>query len=479
MGHRANLQAVLLAAGKSTRFKTEQSKLVFPICGQEMILYPISLFQKMGIPTTIIVGYQKELIQECVSSKYPEVTYAEQTVQRGTGDAVLCSKPYWNAEHILIMNGDCPLVAEHVIEDLISKHLLNNAAISFVTSHNSDPTLQGYGRVIKEAGIIKVIEQKDFRGDPSLECCINAGIYLIKRQFLEKNLEHIQPNALTGEIYLPELIRMAAAQKLHVETIHVPFDYVRGVNTLKELWTAEHIKRSELVGHWMSQGVRFSAPQSVHLDLDVTIGSGSVIGSGAILLKGTRIGTHSFIDAFSVISNSIIHDNVTIFSHSVIHDSVIHSEAQVGPFAHIRNKSTVGISATIGNFVEMSASTMGHNSKAKHLSYLGTAQIGSNVNIGAGTITANFNGYTKNTTVIKDNASIGSNCSLVAPVTVGQEAMTAAGSTITNDVPDNALAIARSRQENKPDYADKIRAKCQSASECIIINNEKPQYDQL
>lgn len=479
MAQRANLQAILLAAGKSTRFKTEQSKLSFPICGQAMILYPVSLFKKMDIPTTIIVGYQKELIQDIVGSSYPDVTYAEQTVQRGTGHAVLCSKPYWNAEHILIMNGDCPLVADHIIEDLVAKHFLNNATISFVTSHNSDPTLTGYGRVIKEAGIIKVIEQKDFRGDPGLECCINAGIYLIKRSFLEKNLEAIQPNAQTGELYLPELIRMAAAQKLHVETVHVPFDYVRGVNTLKELWTAEHIKRSELIGHWMSQGVRFSAPQNVHLDIDVTIDSGSIIGSGVVLLKGTRIGKNCSIDPYSIMSNSILHDHVSIYSHSIIYDSVIHSHAQVGPFAHIRNQSTIGAYSVIGNFVEVTASNIGQKTKAKHLSYLGNAHIGSSVNIGAGAITCNYNGYTKDTTTIKDNAFIGSHCALIAPVTVGSHAITAAGSTITQDVPDKALAIARSRQENKENYADKIRSKYECTSECLVTPAKAPHHDQL
>ncbi len=477
MAQRANLQAVILAAGKSTRFKTEQSKLTFLICGQEMILYPVKMFKKMEILTTLVVGYQKEHIKDIVSRFDATITFAEQNVQKGTGHAVLTSKQYWNADNILIMNGDCPLITETIMEDLIHKHTVNDATITFVTSHNSDPSLTGYGRVIKDAGVTKIIEQNEFHGDTSLQCCINAGIYLIKRSFLADNLEIIPANRQSGEIYLPELMRMASAQGLHVETVHVPFDYVRGVNTLKELWTVEHIKRSEMIAHWMSQGVRFATAQSVHLDIDVTIGSGTVIGSGVVLLKGTTIGTNCFIDSFSIINNSTIYDNVTVLSHSIVRDSIVHNHAQIGPFAHLRNNSIVGAQSCVGNFVEVTASSIGPNSKAKHLSYIGNAQIGSSVNIGAGSVTCNYNGFVKNTTIIKDNAFIGSNNALIAPVTIGQNAITAAGSTINQDVPDNALAIARARQENKNGYANELRARyhaCQLDHASVKITSCDP-----
>jgi bifunctional UDP-N-acetylglucosamine pyrophosphorylase / glucosamine-1-phosphate N-acetyltransferase len=471
MAYGASLHAIILAAGRSTRFNTDQTKLSFKLCGQEMILYPVKLLSELKIPVTLVVGYQKELVQDIIAQEKIDVTYIEQKEQRGTGHAVLCSKPLWSAEHILIMNGDMPLVSQSVIKDLITHHIQTEAAITFATAHNSDPELVGYGRVIRDSSAISIVEHRDFRGDPSEHCCINAGIYLIKKTVLEAFLEQLPPSP-SGEIYLTDLIHTASMRNLRIETVTIPFDCVRGVNTLRELWIAEHLKRSEFITLFMEQGVRFYSPSTVHIDVDVTIGSGTTIGLGAVLLKGTRIGKQCSIGHFSIINNSTLGNTITVLPHSVIYDSTIHDYAQVGPFAHIHRGSTIGNHTVIGNFVETSLTHVGSYTKAKHLTYLGNAEIGSRVNIGAGTVTCNYDGFTKHTTTIHDNAFIGSDSILIAPVSIGKEAITGAGSTITDPVPDNALAVARARQITKDYYADKVRQRKKAQTPSVTSTSE-------
>ncbi len=240
--------------------------------------------------------------------------------------------------------------------------------------------------------------------------------------------------------------------------ILAPFDHVRSVDTYQDIWAVEQIKRAELIRFWMDHGVRFSAAQNVHVDIDVNIGAGTFIGSGVHLFKGSRIGTNNKIDAFSIIDHAILGNKVTVHPHSIIKNSSIGDHAQIGPFAHIQADTIIGEHCALGNFVEIKRTTIGNHSKAKHLTYLGNAHIGAHVNIGAGTITCNYNGKTKEKTYIKDNVFIGSNNSLVAPITIAEDAFTAAGSVITEDVPAQALAIARARQVNKEGYAQRFHA---------------------
>jgi len=456
-----SLQAILLAAGKSSRFKTNNTKLGYTLCGQELILYPVKLLNNLSIPTTVVIGHQKEKIQQAiVQARIENIDFIEQNEQNGTGHAVLCTQKNWFAENILIMSGDTPLIKQETIEHLIQKHKDTHADISFITAHNTNPSLITYDRIIKKNNIITIVEGSSYSGDTTIDCCINTGIYLIKKTFLEEALPLLQPHA-NGELYLTDLIIYAAQNGKKYESMSAPFDTIRGINTLKELWAAEHIKRSELIEYWMDRGVYFSAAQNVYLDINVSIGTGSFIGAGVLLLNGTKIGDNCVIDAFSVITNSTIHNGATIAPHSVITDSTIESHAQVGPFAHVRNHSVIGEHAAIGNFVEVTKTNVGSNSKAKHLSYLGNGVVGSHVNIGAGTIFCNYNGFTKETTTINDYAYIGSNNALVAPVTIGANAITGAGSVITREVPDNALALGRSSQINKEGYAPILKERLQ------------------
>ncbi|BDC34978.1 bifunctional protein GlmU [Candidatus Dependentiae bacterium Noda2021] len=452
------VQGIVLAAGQGTRFKTGRSKLVEKICGQEMILFATRLLEQLHIPSLVVVGYQKELIQGILENHHgTSVSYCVQEQQKGTGHAVLCTQKYWERDNLLIMNGDVPLVTPQILENLYAEHDKAQADISFVTSHNPDPSCGGYGRVIKKDNSIAIVEARDFEGDPTEECCINAGIYLIRRSFLEEALGALQINEKSQEFYLTDLVKIASQTQRVVVTVDAPFDQIRGINNFQELWAAEQVKRAELLKYWMDHGVHFSAAQNVHLDLDITIGSGTYVGCGVHLQGKTVVGKNCKINENVSLENAKIGDNVTIYPQTIIKDSTVEAEAEVGPFAYVSGNSVIKQKAIIGKFVEVRRSIVGAESKAKHLAYLGDTQLGERVNIGAGTITCNYDGKNKQRTIIGDDAFIGSNNTIVAPVTIGKKSFTAAGSVITDDVPDNALAIGRTHQTNKEGYAEKIR----------------------
>ncbi len=456
-----NTRAVMLAAGKSTRFKTKKSKLLFNICGQPMILYPMRALEALQIPISLVLGYQAdEVKQEIERAGVKDVACVIQEQQLGTGHAVACTQSTWDREEILILYGDMPLVTKELIQQLLADHRARNSTISFLTSYVIDPF--GYGRVLEHDGKFQIIEEKDCVDEQRNINRINAGVYVMKRAFLEQYIPQLGKSSVTGEIYLPELIKIACDAGLLVHAISAPYDNVRGVNTLQELWGVEQIKRSEFIRHWMSRGVRFELAQSIHIDIDVEIGAGSFIGTGVHLLGNTKIGEECFVGAFTIIEDTTVGDSTTIHSHSVLQHSTIGSNVHVGPFARVRDHVVIQDEVEIGNFVEVKNSHLGQSTKAKHLSYIGDAQVGTNVNIGAGTITCNYDGVKKSATVIEDGAFVGSNNTLIAPVTIGKEAYTAAGSTITHDVPAQALGIARSRQTNKEGYAHKIRESLKS-----------------
>jgi bifunctional UDP-N-acetylglucosamine pyrophosphorylase / glucosamine-1-phosphate N-acetyltransferase len=453
-----NLQAIILAAGKSTRFNTAYIKLAEKMCGQEMILYPTKLLEQLNIPTTVVIGYQHELVKQIIINAHgASVDFVVQEKQEGTGHALACSQSLWQKDHILVLNGDVPLITAETISTLYDEHIRNNAAISFVTAYNTTNSAQGYGRIVTTAHDIAIVEAKDFTGNVTEHGYINAGIYLIKRDFLREFINSLDTNNANKEFYITDLVKIASHNNQVVATTCAPFDTISGINTLEELWSTEHIKQKELIKYWMLNGVRFLFPDQIQINLAVQIGQGSVINGPVYLIGNTSIGKNCTIGAFSLLDNVILEDNVTIHPHSVLSNAFIRSHAHIGPFAHLRSKVTIGSHSDIGNFVEIKNSTIDENSKAKHLSYIGDATIGSHVNIGAGTITCNFDGTHKHRTVIQDNSFIGSNNTLVAPIKIGSNVFTAAGSTLTADVPDNALAIARAYQTNKNDYALKMK----------------------
>lgn len=452
-----NIQALILAAGKAKRFKTNTSKLLQKLCGQEMVLYITKALSELNIETAAIVGYQKEAVIDIIKQHHGEsVTFISQEKQEGTGHAVLCSKHVWNKDLILILNGDMPLVTSKIIQQIYEKHRATNATITLAVAHDIDPS-GAYGRIVQTGNKLAIVEAKEFTGDIEDHPFINAGIYLVQREFLETAITTLNRSTVSNEFYLTDIVKIASDADKIITPVIVPFDCVRGINNFKELWAAEQILRSELINHWMLEGVRFTLPHTNHLDNSVTIGSGSIIQSGVQLFGNTHIGNNCHIHSFSVLNNATLEDNVTVLPHTVIDNSIIKTDALVGPYAHIHSNTIIGEHATVGNFAETKKSTLGAHSKVKHLSYLGDASVGEHVNIGAGSITCNYDGKNKHTTTIENNVFIGSNNTLVAPITIHSGAYTAAGSVITEDVPANALAIARSRQTNKEEYARLLR----------------------
>jgi bifunctional UDP-N-acetylglucosamine pyrophosphorylase/glucosamine-1-phosphate N-acetyltransferase len=453
-----NVRGIVLAAGKSSRFKTKKCKLSFTVCGRPMVVFPIQALKDLEIPITIVLGSRKDEVKKVIeTSGLCRLDYVVQEGQLGTGDAVKASEKTWNKDNILILNGDMPLITPELLRELIFEHDRTDATVTFLSAHCLNPS--GYGRVIEHNGKIAIIEEKNCTQEQRLVTLINAGVYIVKRSFLKENLCRIKRNEVSGEYYITDLIGFASECKEKVHTVHVPYDNVRGVNTLEELWVAEQIKRSQMIKYWMARGVRFELAQSIHLDLDIEIGEESFIGTGVHILKGTRIGSNCKINAFSIIENTIIDDNAHIHSHSVIQDSKVGKNVHVGPFARLRNNVVLGDNSNIGNFVEIKNSCIGDNTKTRHLTFLGDADVGNNVNIGAGTITCNYDGVDKHKTKIGDNCFVGSNNTLIAPVKVGKNSYTAAGSTVSNDVPENTLAIGRARQENKIGYIEKLKNK--------------------
>lgn len=467
-----NVQAIVLAAGRSTRFKTRKSKLLFGICGQSMILYPLKVLEQLEIPMTLVLGYQKEEIKaEVDHSGIKDTSFVVQDEQLGTGHAVEQTRSMWHKDTILILAGDTPLITKEILLSLMNEHKKNNATISFLTTQVIDPT--GYGRVLEEDKKYCIIEEKNCTSEQRLITRVNAGIYVMSREFLENNIHRLEKNALTGEVYLVDLIDLAGKDGLTVCAMPVPFDFVRGVNTLQELWSVEQIKRSEFIKYWMLEGVQFELAQSIHIDVDVTIGAGSFIGTGVHLLRGTTIGEECFVGAFSIIAHSVIKDYSHIHSHSVIQDSTLGEHVRVGPFARLRENVVLQDYAEVGNFVEVKQSSLGERTKVKHLSYVGNATLGERVNVGAGTIFCNYDGVHKHEAVIENNVFIGSNNTIIAPVTIAQGSYTAAGSTINQDVPENSLAIGRSRQENKLGYAKKLKQKVKPE----VVSDDEEDYN--
>jgi len=311
-----NTQAVILAAGSSSRFKTGTSKLLALICGQEMILYPVLLLEHLDIPTTVVVGFQRDKVIEAIRKNTDKPKYIVQKEQLGTGHALLCTQNNWHADNILLLNGDMPLISQDIIENLIAEHINAQAGISFIVSHNTDTSI-GFGRLVEKDGIVRIVEAKHFTYTPEQYPLVNAGIYIINRAFLEKYLNTIQCNEVTNEFYVTDLIELASNNNIPVVPIQVPFDALHGVNTLQQLERAERIKKRELTNYWMAHGVRFENPKNVHIDLSVTIEPGSEIGANVELRGTTRIGKKCHVKAGNILQDKNIEDNTIIEPYSM------------------------------------------------------------------------------------------------------------------------------------------------------------------
>jgi bifunctional UDP-N-acetylglucosamine pyrophosphorylase/glucosamine-1-phosphate N-acetyltransferase len=408
--------------------------------------------------TTVIVGSQAEAVRAAIGQR-AGLSCVVQETQLGTGHALLQAEPALRGQAgtVLLLSGDVPLLTSTALAALLQAHAEEGAVATVLTAVVPRP--YGYGRVVRSRGqIVRIVEEKD--ASPAVREIreINAGIYAFDLAALFDTLRKVGAANAQGEYYLPDLVALYRRARRRVATWTVPnADEVRGVNSRTELAEVSGMVRQQKNEEVMASGVTLEDPATTYIDADVTIGADTVVHPCVHLEGSTRIGAACEIHAGARIVNSVIGDRVTVLNYSVIVDSTVESDSRVGPFAHLRQGAALGERVRLGNFVEVKKTTLGDGAKAPHLAYLGDTSIGPAANVGAGTITCNFDGEKKSPTVIGAGAFIGSNATLVAPVTIGEGAYVAAGSVITDAVPPDALAIGRARQENKEGWARKKR----------------------
>lgn len=442
-----SLRAVVLAAGKGTRMHSSLPKVLHPVAGKPMLAWILEAIEGAGFSEiAVVVGHQADLVAERMGERY---TYVLQEPQRGTGDAVRLALEAMPAEidEILVLPGDTPLVTAATLRRVVGRHREAGSAATLVLARPESP--DGYGRLLRgpDGRIKGIIEEKDAGPEELAIKEVNAGIYCFRRTSLVEALTHLSPANAQGEYYLTDVIGFLAAQGLPVEAVEAAAEEILGVNSRKDLARAEKIARRQINQALMAAGVTIVDPEVTYIDAGVRVGADTVIYPFCFLEGATRVGRESRIGPGVTLRDSVVGDNVTI-TYAVVLSSQVGDGCQVGPFAYLRPGTVLAAGAKVGDFVELKNTYIGPGSKVPHLSYLGDAQIGARVNVGAGTITCNYDGEDKWPTFIEDEAFIGSNTNLVAPVRVGRGAVIGAGSTITEDVPAGALGLGRERQVN-------------------------------
>ena len=446
--------ALILAAGQGTRIKSNLPKVLHKVCGKEMVNHVIDTMRTAKIEDiNVIIGKGAELVKTSTISR--NVSYSLQEEQLGTGHAVKCAIDFLKDKKgiVGIFAGDAPLIKSETIEDLFDTHIKNNNTATLLTSIVSDPT--GYGRVVRSGDeVIKIVEHKDCNEEELKINEMNAAIYCFDIENLLEALEKLSNDNSQGEYYLTDVIGILKEEDKKVGALSIDYEETIGVNSRVQLAEAEEILRNRINKKHMENGVTLVDPKSIYIGSDVKIGRDTIIYPGNVIEGNTTIGEDVILYPNSRISNSIISNNVEIQS-SVIIDSEIGEKTTVGPFAYIRPQSIIGKNARIGDFVEIKKSTIGNNTKVSHLTYIGDAEVGEGCNFGCGTVVVNYDGKDKHKTTIGNNSFIGCNTNLVSPVNVGDNSYIAAGSTITNDVKDSELAIARAKQRNIQGWVEK------------------------
>ena len=446
------ISAIVLAAGMGTRMKSDLVKVMHRVAGPPMIDWPVAAAFAAGVGRCVlVVGHQQDKVRAHFSGR-SEVGFAEQREQLGTGHAVRCAMPEVDpgADTVLILCGDTPLLKGESLTGMLQAHREAGACVTVMTAVLSDPF--GYGRIVKDAAgrVTAITEQKDATEEERRIREVNAGVYCIERSFLEEAVSRLNNDNAQGEYYLTDVVRQAAAKGLSSLSYRVADELeISGVNDRVQLAEAAGVLRGRINRELMLSGVTMIDPQAVYIDRGVRIGRDSVVHPGAVIKGETVIGERCEIGEGTLIRSSTLADGVVVKAGSVLEESQVGPEAAIGPMAHLRPGTELSAHVKIGNFVETKKAFMGEGSKASHLTYLGDATIGRDVNIGCGTITCNYDGVRKHKTVIEDGVFVGSDVQLVAPVTVGRNSLIAAGTTVTKDIPPDSLAIARSPQVNK------------------------------
>ncbi len=447
--------SVIMAAGMGTRMKSKMPKVIHKVCGKEICRWVIDAAKNAGSDKVCtIVGHRADMVKEILGDI---CEFALQAEQKGTGHAVMQAIDVIKSakKEVVILNGDIPLITAESIKKAVNYHRENGNQATVITAVLDDAT--GYGRIVRgdDGGVRKIVEQKDANDEEKKINEINSGMYVFDSESLLYALEKLTPNNAQGEYYLTDTLEILlnAGKKVGGYAI-ADNDEIRGINDRIQLDEAEKIMQKRINEYHMRNGVTIRNPQSVCIEDDVEIGSDSEIYQNVTIKSGTKIGSDCVIGSGSTLDKAIIGDGVNVIS-SVIIESEVGAGTNVGPFAYIRPNCTVGSDVKVGDFVELKNSTIGDGTKISHLTYIGDSDVGKGVNFGCGTVTVNYDGKKKYRTVIGDNCFIGCNTNLVSPVNVGDGAYIAAGSTITEDIPEDNLSIARARQVNKDGWKDK------------------------
>jgi bifunctional UDP-N-acetylglucosamine pyrophosphorylase/glucosamine-1-phosphate N-acetyltransferase len=452
-----DLHVAILAAGKGTRMKSARPKVLHQVAGRPMVDYVMRAAQSLSPrTTTVVVGHMKELLREGLAA-YPQLSFVTQEPQLGTGHALLQTASVLEGQNgfVLLLSGDVPLLKRHTLAELVKKHQESNAAATVLTAMVEQP--YGYGRIVRLKGrISRIVEERDASPAQRKIKEINSGVYVFSLAPLFEALRGLATANAQGEYYLTDLISTYRRRRRTVETVVLEDpNEIRGINSRSELAEASRIVRQKKNEELMAAGVTIEDPATTYIDDDVVVGADTVIHPGVHLEGKTQIGQACEIHAGVRIVNSVLDDRVTVQNYCVINGGRLGAGVTIGPFAHVRPETELHESVHIGNFVELKKSVLGKGTKVGHLSYLGDSVIGEGVNIGAGTITCNYDGKKKNQTTIEDGAFIGSDTQLVAPVTVGKGAYVGSGATIRDNVPPGSLAVSAGKQRNIEDWVKK------------------------
>ncbi len=458
------LKVAVLAAGHGKRMRSDLPKVLHPLAGRPMVGYVVDTARALGPERiVVVVGHRAEAVRAYLGD---QVTYAFQEQQLGTGHALLAAEEALGGEEadLVLLYGDTPLLSVETLRSLVSRHRAGEAAATVLTAVLDDPT--GYGRIIRGAGgaVTRIVEEADATAEERQTKEVNTGVYCFRLPDVFPYLRRLTRDNRAGELYLVDVIALLLEDGRRVETVAAadPGE-VEGVNTRAQLARAERLKRAAILEELMAGGVTVVDPASTFVDWGVEVGRDTVLEPGTHLRGATRVGSGCRIGPWAVLVDSTVADGCRVWV-SVVEKSELRRGASVGPFSHLRPGSTIGEEARIGNFAEVKNSSVGARVKMQHHSYVGDADVGDGANIGAGAVVVNYDGLTKHRTVIGEGAFVGCNTNLVAPVVIGDGAYTAAGSTVTHDVPPGALGVARARQRNIEGWVERRRPGTVSSS---------------
>ncbi len=459
-----DVHLAILAAGKGTRMKSARPKVLHLAAGLPLIDHVIRTARTLDPASiTLVIGHQADAVRQALSG-HEGLDFVVQEPQLGTAHALLMTEARLAGRSgtLVLLSGDVPALSPQSLRNLVDTHCRSNAAATVVTAMVAEP--RGYGRIVRDGGkIARIVEEKDASPDERAITEINAGIYAFALDGLFDRVRRIAAENAQREYYLPDLVAICRKEGREVETVTVPDPAeIEGINSQAELATAAARLRARKNAELMASGVTLVDPNTTYVDLDVQVGPDTVLHPGVSLQAGTVVGAGCEVHSGSRIAKSTIGDGSVVLDHCVITDSTLGAGVSVGPFAHLRGHAELADGSKVGNFVELKKTALGPRSKAMHLAYLGDAEIGAGVNIGAGTITCNYDGVRKHTTTIHDGAFIGSDSQLIAPVTVGTGAYVGTGTTVREDVPGGALAVSAGKQRNIEGWVERKRQKAGS-----------------